>query len=244
MPDRKSNDRPRGRNRKRKSLSLRSVTSKRPSRLLLVNDHTISLAALRLYLQRWTRCRVITLRLDRIEAIRKAKVAGPDVVLLDMRMLRFDGASVTKLLLDSAPDSKVIAFNGAEDHRTLLAMLRAGARGYVTHACSSLELLRAVDTVRRGEFFFSPSVLRMIAHDFTLGKSEVGREDERELTERERKILAFIADGLCNKEMASALGLSVRTVEKYRESLMAKLQIKTVSGLTKFAIRNGIATLD
>ncbi|MBI2946669.1 MAG: response regulator transcription factor [Verrucomicrobia bacterium] len=213
-------------------------------KLLLVDDQEINLAALRLYFASRTSFQVRTLWLDRMESIRKPKALKSDVTLVNLSMRTCDAANVTKALLEVAPASKVIGFNGADDRGMILAMLRAGARGYLNKACTSAEIGRALATVQRGELFFSPSVLKMVAVDYASGESQPGRPASGALPDRDRKIIAFIADGLCNKEIAGALGLSVRTIEKYRETLMAKLRIRTVSGLTKYAIRHAITRLD
>lgn len=234
----------RGCRRERKPPPLRIDLKLRAPRLLLVDDHEIGLAALKLYFARRTTFKVITLSLRRLESIQQAKAPRPDLALVNVRMPHFDGPSVTKFLLETAPASKVIGFNGSEDRESVLAMLRAGARGYIVSACGSAELFRALEAVQRGDLFFSPSILRMIADDYALGQAPLGAVATGGLSERDRKIVAFIADGLCNKEIASALSMSVRTIEKYRETLMSKLQIKTISGLTKYAIRHGITTLE
>lgn len=231
-------------NRKKGPKALRSRSRARNIRLLLVDDHPIHLAALKHYLARRSRFRVATLFMDGIDSVGKAKLASPDVVLVNMRMPRFDGASVTKLLLETAPAFKIIGFSGPDERRGVLAMLRAGARGYVVSTCSSAEMLRAVETVYRGDLFFSAPVLKMIADDYASDQAQNNPGTAGELKDQERQIIARVADGRCNKEIADDLDLSVRTVEKYRERLMAKLKIKTASGLIKFAIRNGIASLD
>lgn len=213
------------------------------ARLLLVDDQEINLAALRLFFRSRTEYQVKTLWLDRLDSITKPNGSKPDVALVNLGMRNFDAALVTKTLLEAVPTSKVIGFNGSEDRGMILSMLRAGARGYLDNACSSAEMSRALATVQRGELFFSPCVLKLVAADYA-AETKSDSSVEPALPERDRKIIAFIADGLCNKEIASAFGISVRTIEKYRETLMARLRIRTVSGLTKYAIRTGITTLD
>ena len=163
--------------------------------------------------------------------------------MMNMRMLQVDAAAATKRLLDSLPKTKVIGFSGLEDRKAILSMIRAGARGYLLKGCSSRELFRAVEMVNRGAAFFSAPVSKMIEDDYLQTFATPEQNKTSELKECERKILTMIADGMSNKEIASALTMSVRTIEKYREILMAKLQIRSIAGLTKFAIRNGISRL-
>ena len=120
--------------------------------------------------------------------------------------------------------------------------LAAGARGYVLKDTSPGELVQAIERVNRGEAFFSADVARFVLNDYvtTSGRRKSGEE---ELSDREREVLALIAEGYSNKSIASKLGLSVRTVETHRARIMRKLNIHSTAGLTKFAISQGMASL-
>ena len=227
-----------------KARATQYRTPPRTNRLLLVDDHAIGLAALRLFFATRTDFHVSTLALDRIESLTQANVCRSGLALINTRMAQFNGGNVAKALLESSPGVRVIGFNGTEDREAVLAMLRAGASGYVMRDCPSRELLHALRTVQGGGLFFSPCILRMMADDYTLNRAQQLPATESSLPDRDRKILANIADGRSNKQIAAALGLSVRTIEKYRENLMGTLRIDTVSGLTKYAIRHGLTTLD
>lgn len=216
----------------------------RKIKLLLMDEHIITLEALKLYFSTRTNFEVVAMLLDGLEAIHQAKRTAPDVVVMNVLMPCVDPAKATRLILKALPNTKVIGFSGLEDRKVILSMIRAGARGYLLKASSPLELFQAVETVNGGAAFFSPSVSKMIADDYIQNLSTPSPAETAELKECERKILALIADGLSNKEIADKLAMSVRTIEKYRESLMAKLHIKSIAGLTKFAIRNGMASLD
>ena len=226
------------------TATLRVGPHSQHRRLLVIDNHEIGLTALKHYFAARTSFKIATLWLDRVESLLHPGEPIPDLVLVNLGMAGFDGAVITRLLLKAAPASKVVGFNGVEDRQAVLSMLRAGARGYVLNTCSSSELLRALERVRRGELFFSPTILRMIAEDYALNGVRFGEGSPDELSEQERKVVAFVADGHSNKEIADRLKTSVRTIEKHRERLMAKLRIKTISGLTKFAIRCGITSLD
>ena len=224
--------------------TAQSRPSLRSNRLLLVDDHAIGLAALRLFFATHTDFQVSTLALDRIESLAQASVCRIGLALVNTRMAKLNGGAVAKALLESSPGVRVVGFNGTEDREAVLAMLRAGASGYLMRDCPSRELLHALRTVQGGGLFFSPCILRMMADDYSLNTALKPPDANGSLSERDRKILASIADGRSNKEIAAALGLSVRTAEKYRETLMCTLRIDTVSGLTKYAIRHGLTTLD
>jgi DNA-binding NarL/FixJ family response regulator len=213
-------------------------------KLLLVDDHEIALEALKLYFSIRSNFDVTAIAADRLDAIQNAKTKAPDVVMMNMRMPQVDAAAATKRLLERLPKTKVIGFSGLEDRKVILSMIRAGARGYLLKGCTSRELFRAVEAVNSGVAFFSAPISKMIEDDYLQNFSTPQQNGTCELKECERKILTMIADGLSNKEIANTLTMSVRTIEKYRETLMAKLQIKSIAGLTKFAIRNGMARLD
>src|SRR5262249_47538420 len=115
------------------------------------------------------------------------------------------------------------------------------ARGYILKAASPEELIRAIETVESGEAFFSPDIARVALNQFVRGPGEGPTPSQ--LTNREREVLIQISEGLSNKEIASQLGVGVRTVETHRERIMRKLNIHSVAGLTKFAIAKGLITL-
>lgn len=222
----------------------RRVSTPKRIKVLLVDDHALTLEALKHYFSRRSRFAVSSMVLDGAPTLEKLRSAPPDVVIMNMHMAQLDGARATQLFLRTFPKTKVIGFSGFEERTAVLSAIRAGARGYLLKARSSRELFQAVDQVNRGEVFFSPSISKMIEDDYFQNLAQPSEPAAGALTAGERKILARVADGLSNKETAAALGISVRTVEKYRESLMAKLKIRSVAGLTKFAIRAGLSSLE
>ncbi len=210
----------------------------------LVDDHVIPIEALRNVFKSRARFHVRWLVLDRADALRNAPTGSPDVIIMNTRMGYLDGAQATRLLLAAYPQARLIGFCGTEERNAVLAVIRAGARGYLFQARSCRELFQAVETVSRGDVFFSAPISRMIEEDYFQGGAAAEPTGVTRLTSCERKVLTLVAAGMSNKEMADALALSVRTVEKHRESVTGKLQIKSVAGLTKFAIRHGLASLE
>jgi two-component system nitrate/nitrite response regulator NarL len=152
------------------------------------------------------------------------------------------GLAVTEALRKELPQIKVLMLSGNSNTEFVLRCAQAGANGFILKQASPDEFVRAIETVNAGQPFFSADVARVALNQLVRGKGQ--GPDPSELTNREREVLTFIAEGLCNKEIASRLNIATRTVETHRERLMRKLDIHTIAGLTKFAVAHGlIATL-
>jgi len=219
------------------------ITGKDPGRirLLLADDNPVVRKGIQLCLARHPRLEIVGEAADGREAVAKAKEFEPDVLLMDFDMPELSGLAVTELLAKELPAVKVLilSMHGNSDH--VLPILKSGARGYVLKNAPPEELIKAIETVYGGETYFSEEVARtaltgMLASN---GRAEAAHQ----LSDREREVLIQIAEGLSNKEIASRLGLGVRTVETHRERIMQKLNIHSVAGLTRFAIAKGLVTL-
>ncbi len=181
---------------------------------------------------------------DGQEALRKAKELRPDLVLMDISMPKMTGLEAVTLLRKRVPDSKIVILTMHDNREYIARMIRLGARGYLLKDTSPAELIRAIKLIHAGEVFFSPAVSRVLLDELADGKKGQSLSAKAaELSEREREVLVLIADGRSNKEIAARLGVGVRTVETHRERIMRKLDIRTVAGLTKFAIANGMVEL-
>lgn len=154
-----------------------------------------------------------------------------------------NGLAVTDLLRKEMPKVKVLILSMHSNTDYVLRIIQSGARGYVLKDAGTEELLRAIDAINQGEAFFSPEVARAALNQYVKGSGTVGAQ-VAQLTNREREVLVHIADGLSNKEIASQLGVGVRTVETHRERIMRKLNIHSVAGLTKFGISQGLVSLN
>jgi DNA-binding NarL/FixJ family response regulator len=175
------------------------------------------------------------------EAVEVAGQLRPDVVILDLSMPGEGGLSAVARLREVAPTARSLVLSVHDHPEYVLEAVRAGAQGYIRKDTSPAELRQAIRTVHRGEAFFSSPVARQLSaavRQETL-RGEQGEKLER-LTDRERQVLAGIAAGSTSKIIAQQLGLSPRTVEAYRENLMRKLAIRTVAGLTRFAVESGL----
>jgi two-component system nitrate/nitrite response regulator NarL len=211
-------------------------------KVLLVDDHPVVRRGVVACLARFPNLLVVGEAANGQEAIRKARELLPDVVLMDIDMPQMSGLAATEILRKELPQVKVLILSMHSHSEYVLRIIQCGARGYVLKEANPDELARAIESVFAGEVFFSPDVARVALNQFVRrnGNSE---EPGRQITSREREVLIAIAEGLSNKEIASRLGVGVRTVETHRERIMRKLNIHSVAGLTKYAISKGMIIL-
>jgi DNA-binding NarL/FixJ family response regulator len=215
---------------------------KKKIKILLVDDHPVVRKGLVSCLANRENLKIVGEAADGAEALRKIAELLPDIVLMDIYMPGLDGLTVTEQLQKDLPQVKVLILSMHSNREYVLRIIKAGARGYVLKDAPPDELVRAIEAVNTGETFFSPAVARIALNQFV---SETNRTDPfSRLSEREREVLGRIAEGRSNKEIASDLGIGVRTIETHRERIMQKLNIHSVAGLTKFAIANGLAALE
>ena len=218
----------------------RSSSMKKSIRIMLVDDHPVVRKGLASCLASHPNLQIVGEAADGQEALNKAKQISPDIVVMDIDMPQMDGLAVTEVLRKELPNVKVLIMSMHRHTEYVLRILQSGARGYVLKDATPEELVKAIETVNTGEPFFSRDVARLALNQFVRGGSGPNGTN---LTNREREVLTQIAEGLSNKEIASRLGVGVRTVETHRERIMRKLNIHSVAGLTKYAISKGFITL-
>lgn len=179
---------------------------------------------------------------DGPEALKKTQELLPDIVLMDINMPGLNGLEVTQEINRLQLKVKVLILSVFSNKEYVFKIIQAGAHGYVSKEAPPEELLRAIEALGSGNSFFSPEIARAaLAQMVTNG----GKTDPcPQLTAREREVLVLIAGGQSNKEIANHLGIGVRTIETHRERIMRRLNIRSVAGLTKFAIINGLITLE
>ncbi|HWX21454.1 MAG TPA: response regulator transcription factor [Candidatus Binatia bacterium] len=211
-------------------------------KVLLVDDHPVVRRGVAACLARFPNLLVVGEAANGQDGIRKARELLPDVVLMDIDMPKMSGLAATEVLRKELPQVKVLILSMHSHSEYVLRIIQAGARGYVLKEASPDDLAGAIEAVQAGEVFFSPEVARVALNQFVRrnGSSE---EPGHRITSREREVLIAIAEGLSNKEIASRLGVGVRTVETHRERIMRKLNIHSVAGLTKYAIAKGLVML-
>ncbi len=219
---------------------------KKKIKLLLVDDHPIVLEGIKSHLSAQEGFEVVADASNGQEAVRQAQLHRPDVILMDISMPTMNGLHAMGQLRRRAPDSKVLVLTMHDNREYISQLVRLGARGYLLKDTAPAELVRAIRLVHAGEACFSPIANRVLLDELVNGKAKKTKDatsTANALTAREREVLILIAEGLSNKEIARKLGVSVRTVETHRERVMRKLSIRTVAGLTRHAIAEGIVKL-
>jgi two-component system, NarL family, nitrate/nitrite response regulator NarL len=217
-------------------------TAKKKIKVLIVDDHPVVRKGLQSCLAAKENLKIVGECADGADAIKQAREQQPDIVLVDMQMPGMDGLALTEALKKDAPACKVLILSMQGQRDAVLRIIRAGARGYVLKDAPTEELVRAIETVQAGEAYFSGPVAKIALNQYVNEADET--KPVAKLSEREREVLALIAEGKSNKEIAMNLGIGVRTTETHRERIMRKLDIHSVAGLTKFAIANGISSLE
>ena len=209
-----------------------------PIKVLVADDHMIVRTGIRHVLESEAGFEVVGEASTGSEAWALAAKLQPDVVVLDISMPGESGLQVAARLRQRSPLPRVLILSMHDNAEYVLESVRAGADGYLLKDAAATELRSAIRTVCRGESYFSPVASRL--REALRGEHETHAGSLAQLTAREREVLQGVARGRTNKEMAAELGISYRTVETHRESLMRKLQIRTVAELTRFALGAGI----
>lgn len=212
-------------------------------RVLVCDDHAVVREGIRSVLERQPGFEVVGEAADGASALKLAQASTPDVVVLDVSMPGGSGLRTAADLRTQVPEARVLILSMYDNAEYVLEAVRAGASGYLLKDSAGTELRQAVTAVQNGETYFSPAVAAQLS---AAKRGEIDRESQTGklgmLSGREREVLAGIARGLTNKEIGTELGISHRTVETHRESLMRKLRIHTVAGLTKFALEVGLVS--
>lgn len=214
-------------------------------RLLLVDDHSLVRAGIRSLLETQPDFEVVGETGDGAEAIRLARELEPTLVLMDLALPGMSGLEATREIKKLTPSVNVLALTMQDNEEYFFPMLNAGASGYILKEATSQELIAAIRAVYAGGAYLSPAVARTVLEDYLQGVTAGQERDSYSgLTAREREVLKLAAQGKTNREMAEALYLSTKTVEKHRASMMRKLGLANRSELVRFAIRKGLIELE
>jgi len=206
-----------------------------PIRVLVVDDHSVVREGIRHVLEGGDGFQVVAEAANGAEALERVAGAHPDVVLLDLSMPGASGLDVVRQLRARHPDTRILILSVHDDREYVLESVRVGAHGYLRKDSSPADIRQAIRAVHAGDAFFSPPAAR---HLTAAVQDQAATDRLDDLTLREREILLRVARGRTNREAAAELGISVRTVETHRDSLMRKLGIHTVAGLTRFALEH------
>lgn len=213
-------------------------------RILLADDHQIMRDGLRSLMERETDVAVIGEADTGQKAIELVAELKPDVVLMDIGMPDLNGIEATRRIIAHHPSVRIIALSTFSDKRYVTTMLQAGAAGYVLKAAASGELLRAIRSVIQGQVYLCPEITSTVV-DNVLGSDGFPlRRAVAILGAREREILQLVAEGKTSMEMADQLDIAVKTVETHRRNIMKKLDLHSVAELTKYAVREGLTSLE
>lgn len=214
-------------------------------KVLIVDDHAVVRAGLRMLIESDPELVIVGECENGAEAIERVGDLEPDVVLMDVTMPVMDGIEATRRINDSDGAPPILALTIHEGADYFFQMLKAGASGYVPKRAAPGELIRAIRVVADGNVFLEPSVAKELVTDF-LQRVEQGDEQKNYdgLTDREQQVLTLIAEDETNQGIANRLGISVKTVERHRENIMAKLNLHSRTELVKYAIRKGMISLD
>jgi DNA-binding NarL/FixJ family response regulator len=208
-------------------------------RVLVADDHTIVRKGLVSLLAESGECEVVAEASDGLEAVEKAQATRPDVAILDLSMPRLSGLEAVRRIHEALPQTRVLILTVHEEEEYVLPLVRAGASGYLVKDSAVAELLAAVRALHAGHGYFGPQAARVLAEQY--------RHPERTpddpygtLSPREREVFHLVVDGSTTKEVARALGISVKTADNHRCRLMEKLGVHNTAELVRYAARRGL----
>jgi DNA-binding NarL/FixJ family response regulator len=194
-------------------------------RVMLVDDHPVYRDGLAALLGSLDGVEVVGTAADGLEAVRRAAELQPDVVVMDVQMPELDGIEATRRITADSPHVGVVVLTMAEEDQTLFAAMRAGARGYLLKGANQAEIVRAITAVAEGEAIFGPAVARRVAEFFAGAPVATEQSAFPQLTSREREVLALVAAGRSNAQIAAELFLSPKTVRNNVSNIFAKLHV-------------------
>lgn len=210
-------------------------------RVLVADDHEVVLEGVRALLAREPGLEVCGVASNGREAVASASRTKPDVVVLDMSMPDLDGLSAIRQIKRASPKTEVVAYSAHCSEEVIQEVFDAGAKSYIDKADAGRDLIDAIRSVAEHKPFFTPEISQIFFEKFldADGLKKAGPAEQK-LTPREREVVRLLAQSSSNKEIATALGISVRTAETHRATLMRKLGINSLAGLVRYAIRNNI----
>jgi len=210
-------------------------------RVLVADDHEAVLEGVRALLEREAGLEVCGVASNGRDAITCATKTKPDVVVLDMTMPDLDGISAIRQIKRALPETEVVVYSAHSSEEAIEEAFDAGAKSYIGKAGTSRDLIDAIRSVAEHKPFFTPEISQILFGKFlSADRPKKAGTSEQKLTPREREVVRLLAQSSSNKEIAAALGISVRTAETHRATLMRKLGIKSLAGLVRYAIRNNI----
>jgi len=211
-------------------------------RILIADDHQVMREGLRLLLEKEPGCQVCGMAKTGKEAVNQAKALKPDVIVMDMSMPELTGLEAARQIKRLLPDTEVLIFTANDNEEVIRQVFDVGAKSYIRKADAPSHLLDAIKSLRQHKPFFTSRVAEVLFARFLDNSSGERRleANEKLLSDREREVVRLLGEGKSNKEVAATLGISVRTAEVHRATVMKKVGAKAFSDLVRYAIRNGI----
>ena len=210
-------------------------------KLLIADDHQLFREGLINLLSDSSEIEIIAHAEDGKDAVEKTIINKPDIVIMDIGMPKLNGVEATAQLKEKMPNTKVIALSMHSEKHYVKGMLEAGAKGYLFKNCTYSQLINAIKTVNEGKKYLSDEITEVLIEDY-LDNTE--HESISELTDREMEVLKLIAEGKTTRDISEELFVSVKTIGTHKQHIMEKLNIKTPVDIIKYALKNGIITLD
>lgn len=212
-----------------------------PLRILIADDHEVVREGMRTLIEHepgWQVCGTAT---NGQEAVDTAKKLKPEVVVLDMTMPELDGLEALRQIKRALPNTEVLIFSAHHSEEVIEQLFDAGAKSYIQKSDAGRHLVAAIKSLAEHKPFFTPEISQILFSKFlSVGSAKKQGGQKHALTDRERDVVRLLVQGSGNKEIATALGISIRTAETHRATLMRKLGLDSVAALVRYAIRNNI----
>ena len=213
-------------------------------RIIIADDHQIVRQGLRVLIEKEPDMEVVGEAEDGQATVSLAKELHPHIVLMDIKMPDLNGIEATRQILSDMPDVKIIALSMYPDQRFVMNMLKSGARGYLLKDSAFEELAQAIRLVMANKTYLCPLVTEVVVKDLVTLNPSSNQTALVVLTSREREVLRLLAEGKRTSQIAQLLDISVKTVDTHRQQIIHKLGIRSLAELTKYAIREGLTSLE
>jgi two-component system response regulator NreC len=214
-------------------------------RLVIADDHQMMREGLKALISKEPGMSVVGEAQNGEETVELTRKTTPHVAVIDVTMPDLNGIEATRKIIRDNPSVKVVGLSGHPDRHFVREMLKAGASAYILKQTAFDELIRAIHEVMAGRTYLSPEVTQGLVDSYVRSSPRKGENPAfATLTDREREALQLLAEGRSSKEIANKMGVSVKTIETHRRNIMEKLNLHSVAELTKYAIREGVTSLE
>jgi two-component system, NarL family, response regulator NreC len=213
-------------------------------RIILADNHEIIREGLRSLFEKQSGMEVVGEAKDGQEVVQMVQKLSPDIIIMDISMYNLYGIDTTRHIVTNCPDVKILVLSIHSNKRFVTEMFKAGASGYMLKHGDFAELVNAIRVVLTNQVYLSPGIVGILTNDYVRHTSITDVSVRSILTIRECEVLQLLADGRCTKQIALHLGVSAKTVETHRKKIMGKLDTHSIAGLTKYAILEGLISLE